>query len=64
MEYQKLINLLHNTSNQLSKFKTNNRIKINGESRGTYNIISQIKFKSAILVYAITVMHTYLLKAP
>ena len=29
MEYEKLINLLDNTSNQLSKFRTNNWIEIN-----------------------------------
>ena len=28
MEYEKIINLLDNTSNQLSKFRTNNWIEI------------------------------------
>ena len=29
MEYQKIINLLYNTPNELSKFKTENWIEIN-----------------------------------
>ena len=37
MEYQKIRNLLDNTSNQPSKFRTKNWIEINDESRGTYN---------------------------
>ena len=34
MEYQKIINLLHNTPNQLSRFKTKNWVKTNDESYG------------------------------
>ena len=50
MEYQKkLINLLDNTPNQLSKFRTINWVEINDDSRGTYNTNSQIKFKTSIL---------------
>ena len=37
MEYQKIINLLDDTTNQLSKFITRNWVEINGESRGAYN---------------------------
>ena len=37
MEYQKIMNLLDKTSNQLTKFKTKNWIEINDDSRGTYN---------------------------
>ena len=37
MEYQKIINLLDNASNQPSKFRTKNRIELNNDSRGTYN---------------------------
>ena len=37
MEYQKIRNLLDNTSNQPSKFRTKNWIEINDESRGRYN---------------------------
>ena len=35
MEYQKIINLLDNTSNQPSKFRAKNCFEINDESRGT-----------------------------
>ena len=38
MEYQKTANLLDNTSNQPSKFRTKNCVEINDESRGTYSI--------------------------
>ena len=34
MGYQKIINLLGNTPNQLSKFRTKNWIEINDQSRG------------------------------
>ena len=37
MEYQKIINLLDNASNQPSKFRTKNRIELNNDSIGTYN---------------------------
>ena len=36
-------------SNQPSKFRTKNWVEVNDESRGTYNVNSQIKFKTAIL---------------
>ena len=49
MEYQKIINLSENTPNQPSKFRTKNWISINHESRGTYNVNSQIKFKTSLL---------------
>ena len=49
MEYQKIINLLDNASNQPSKFRTNNWVEINDESRRVYNVKSQIKFKSNML---------------
>ena len=49
MEYQKIINLLENASNQPSKFRTKHWVEINNESRGAYNINSQIKFKTTIL---------------
>ena len=35
MEYQKIINLLDNTPNQPTKFRTKIRDKINDDSRGT-----------------------------
>ena len=37
MEYQKIINLLDNTSNHPSKFSTKNWVEINDDSRGTYS---------------------------
>ena len=49
MEYQKLINLLDNTSNQPVKFRTKTWVEKNDQSRGTYNTNSQIKFKTAML---------------
>ena len=49
MEYQKIINLLDNASNQSSKFRTKNWVEISDESRGTHNVNSQIKFKTTML---------------
>ena len=50
MEYQKIANLIDvYVSNQPSKFKTRNWVEINDESRGAYNVNSQIKFKTAML---------------
>ena len=50
MEYQKIANLLDDkTSNKPSKFRTKNFVEINDESRGTYNVNSQIKFKTTML---------------
>ena len=50
MEHQKITNLLDdNKSNQPSKFRTKNWVEINDESRGTYNVNSQIKFKTTML---------------
>ena len=48
MEYQKIANLIDDTSNQ-SKFRTRNWVEINDESRGAYNVNSQIKFKTTML---------------
>ena len=49
MEYQKITTLLDdNKSNQPSKFRTKNWVEINDESRGTYNVNSQIKFKTTM----------------
>ena len=49
MEYQKIANLIDNTSNQPSKFRTKNWVEINDESRGAYNVNSQVKFKTTML---------------
>ena len=47
MEYQKIINLLHNTP---TNFRTKNWVEINDEERETYSTNSQIKFKTSILM--------------
>ena len=49
MEYRKIINLLDNEANQPSKFRTKNCVEINDESRGAYDVKSQIKFKTTML---------------
>ena len=46
MEYQKIANLIDGATNQPPKFRTNNWVEINNESRGTYNVNSQIKFRT------------------
>ena len=43
MEYQKIINLLDNTTNQPSKSRTKYWIEINDESKGRYDN-SNIRF--------------------
>ena len=50
MEYQKIANLIDDdTPNQPSKFRTRNLVEINDESRGAYNVNSQIKCKTTML---------------
>ena len=50
MEYQKIANLIDDsTLNQPSKFRTKNWVEIYDESRGAYNVNSQIKFKTTML---------------
>ena len=49
MKYQKIINLLDNTPNQPAKFRTKGWVKVNDESRGTYNKNNQIRFKTSML---------------
>ena len=41
--------MLDNTPNQPTKFGTKYWVDINDDSRGTYNTISQIKFKTSML---------------
>ena len=50
MGYQKIINLLDNTPNQTTKFRTKNWVEINDDSHETYNTYSQIKFKTNVKV--------------
>ena len=49
MKYKKIINLVDDKTNQPSKFGTRNCVKINDESKGTYNTRNQIKFKSLMI---------------
>ena len=49
MEYQKITNLLDDSSNKTSKFRTKNWVEINDESRGTYNDDKQIRFRTTTL---------------
>ena len=49
MEHRKIANLLDDASNKSSKFRPKNWVEINDESRGTYNVNSQIKFKTTML---------------
>ena len=49
MEYQNIINMLDNTSNQPPKFRIKNWIETNGQSRGTYHTNSGIRFKTTML---------------
>ena len=41
--------MIDDASNQPSKFRTKNWVEINDESRRTYNVNSQIRFKTTIL---------------
>ena len=49
MEYHKIANLINDASNHSSKVKTKNWVETKDESRGTYNVNSQIKFKPTML---------------
>ena len=49
MEYQKMMNLLDDTTNQPSKFRTRDWVEINNESKGIYDN-SNITFKAFIFV--------------
>ena len=46
MEYRKIINLLGNTPNQQTEFRRKKWVEINDESRGTYDINSENRFKN------------------
>ena len=49
MGYKKILDLLGNTSNQPTKFKTKHSVEINDDSRGSYNTNSQMKFITLML---------------
>ena len=44
-----MINLLDDTLNQPSKFRTKKWIEINYQSKGVYNTISEVRFKTTML---------------
>ena len=44
-----MTNLFDNTANQPPLFRANTCVEINGDSHGTYNTNSQIKFKNTKL---------------
>ena len=48
MEYQKIINLLDNTSNQPFNFRVKNLVEINDQSKGVYNTNSDIILKATM----------------
>ena len=48
MEYRKIINLLDDTTNHSSKFRTRNWVKINDESKGRY-YNSNLKFTTSMI---------------
>lgn len=52
MEYQQVINLLQNTSNQPCKFRTQNWVETNDDSRGIYNT-SQSKLKTRMFGFSL-----------
>ena len=53
MEYQKIANLIDGASDHPSKFRTKNWVEISDESRETYNVNSQIKFKTTMLRFGL-----------
>ena len=64
MEYQNLMNLLGDTRNQPSKFRTKYwvEININHEERITSVIKLNLKLQWYGQIYVIIVMHTFTLK--
>ena len=49
MEYQKIINLLDTTSNSVPRFNTKKWIEVHDQSRESYSINKQMRFKTSIL---------------
>ena len=49
MEYQKIINLLDNTANKPSKFRTKNWVEINDNIIGPYSTNNETRFKTSML---------------
>ena len=46
MDYQNIINLLDNTPNQPTRFRTTNLVEVNNGSRETCKTNSHIRFKT------------------
>ena len=49
MEYQKITNLLGNTSDKVPRFITKKWIEVHHQSRKTYNTSKEIRFKTSML---------------
>ena len=49
MEYQKITNLLDNTSDEVPRFITKKWIEVHDQSGETYNTNKQIRFKTSML---------------
>ena len=49
LEYQKIINLLDNTLNQPTKFRTKDCVEMNDDGRRMYSTNNQIKLKISVL---------------
>ena len=49
--------MLYNTPNQLPKFGAKNWIEINDQSRGVYNVNSNIRFKTSLCNYSDAYIH-------
>ena len=48
MEYQKITNLLGNTSDKVLRFITKKWMEVHDQSEGTYNSNKLIRFKTSI----------------
>ena len=53
MEYQKITNLLDDSSDKTSKFRIKNWVEINDESRRKYNDDKPVKFKTTMLKFSL-----------
>ena len=67
MEYQKIINLLDTTSDNIPRFISKKWIEVHNQSGKPYSIKKQIRFKTSTIIcynqtYLITVMHILLSK--
>ena len=49
MEYQKIINLLDDKTNETSGFRTEHRVETNDDAHQTYSTETQVKFKTTMI---------------